>query len=171
MKLLVWLTQFVPPSMCLSLGLSCCLAWYWYKIRCCGSIVSLLRERKGKGPRQCVEQLSCHLTAGSQGSHAEGSISSSHPMGIIPKRTSSSRLRLWREKSEAGLPVWLSLPVQGLPGNHSTSQRARQLQSVPLEWGAERGNLESKCDGWGRRQSVEKTGSRDSHVPVLTSAS
>lgn len=168
MKLLVWLRQFVPPSMCLSLGLSCCLASYWYKIRCCGSTVSLHREIKGKGPRQCrAAQLTPHCNQPRithRGEHHQ--LTSDR---IVLKRTSSLRFGLGRVRSEAGLPVWLLIPVQGLPGNHSASQRTRQLQSVALQWRSERVNQDPKGVGCGMRQPKEKTGSRGSHAPVLTS--
>jgi len=80
----------------------------------------LLRERKGKGPRQSVKQLKLPPHCEQPREHMEGSITSSHQMGIILKRSSSLWLRQWRVRSADGLPAWLSQLLWGLSQNHST---------------------------------------------------
>lgn len=93
MKLLVWLMQFVPPSTCLSLGLSCYLACYCHKISCYGLSVSLIRVRKG--PKQTVKQLKLSPHCKQPREHTERGITSSHQMG------SFSWLRQQRVRSAA----------------------------------------------------------------------
>lgn len=82
--------QFVPPSTCLSLGLSCCLACYCHKIRCYGLTVSLCSEGGGKGPKQGIKWLHLSPPCSQQREGTEGSIVSSYQVGITLKRSSTS---------------------------------------------------------------------------------